>query len=87
MQIFPNTFFTLVLVNIIKDSLDYIWSRSDWKENKFHTENQGKCNFCGKASFGTFSASHLIKLFISFSISEVQWSTHLLCKVMGSGEN
>ena len=32
--------FALVLLNIIKDSLDYIWTKNVQEENSFHTENK-----------------------------------------------
>ena len=43
--------FALVLLSIIKESLDYIWSKNDQGENRFHTEKRKKCNFCGIAYF------------------------------------
>ena len=38
MEIFPNKMFALVLLSIIKNSLDYIYSRNEQGENDFHTE-------------------------------------------------
>ena len=64
--------FALVLLSIIKNSLDYIYSRNEQGENDFHTEKwKKKCNFCSISLFitNTLSISHLIKLSISFSKS------------------
>ena len=38
MKIFCNEFITLVLFSIIQDSLDYIQSRNEQGENRFHKE-------------------------------------------------
>ena len=38
MKIFHNKVFALVLLGIIKDSLDYIYSRNDQGESSFYIE-------------------------------------------------
>ena len=63
--------FALVLLSIIKDSLDYDQSRNGHGENWFHKEKIKDEKNYGIAYFfmDAFSASHLIKLFISFRMS------------------
>ena len=66
MKIFPSKMFTLVLLSIIKDSID------NQGESSFHTEKQKLVTFVTLLILfiiNAFSSGHLIKLFISFSIS------------------
>ena len=72
MQIFPNKMLASVLYSIIKYLL--YTSKVEMTKEKiaFIQKSEKSCNFCDTAYLfiiNTFSAIHLIKLFISFSIS------------------
>ena len=71
MKIFRNKLFTLVLLSIIKDSLDYSLSGNVHGENRFHTKKTK--NFfvvlLTSSIINAFNANHLVKLLILFRIS------------------
>ena len=70
MKIFRNKLFTLALLSIITDSLDYSLRGNVHGENRFHTKKQKKfVALLTSSIINAFNANHLVKLLILFRIS------------------
>ena len=63
MKIFSNKMFALVLLSISKDSLEYIESRNDQGEKRFHAEKRKNLQFLWHCLL------HLLQMLLALFIS------------------
>ena len=87
MKIFRDKMFALL--SIIKDSLEYIESRNDQGEKRFHTIKQKNLHFLTFLALlilfitSGLSVSHLRNLFMSFSLN-IKIMKCLCCKTVSA---